>query len=99
MSVTGMAMSCTQSHAGVPAVRGLPANTRGKKKSMSTSAGQRRTLQIIPSARRLVSSLRDMGYDFTTAVADIVDNSVAAHARTVRIDIQFDGNDSRVLIA
>ena len=53
---------------------------------------------VTPSAARLTASLRDIGYDFPSAVADIVDNSVAAGARTVDIQIEFDGEDSRVLI-
>ena len=38
-----------------------------------------------PNAGRTINSLRDSGYDFKTAVADIVDNSIAAHASVVRI--------------
>ena len=56
-------------------------------------------LVVTPSAARLTQSLRDIGYDFPTAVADIVDNSVAAGAARVEIDIEFDGADSRVFIA
>lgn len=41
-----------------------------------------------PPASRLVESLRDTGYTFTTSIADIVDNSVAADA--TRIDIRLD---------
>lgn len=55
--------------------------------------------ELIPSARRLIRSLRDMGYDFSQAVADIVDNSVAAKSRRVDITLQFDGDDSWVRIA
>lgn len=55
--------------------------------------------ELIPSARRLISSLRDMGYDFTAAVADIVDNSIEAGARRVNIDIRNDGDDSWVRIS
>jgi Histidine kinase-, DNA gyrase B-, and HSP90-like ATPase len=54
---------------------------------------------VTPSAARLTESLRDIGYDFPAAVADIVDNSVAAGARRVQIDIEFDGTYSRVFIA
>jgi hypothetical protein len=54
---------------------------------------------VTPSAARLTDSLRDIGYDFPGAIADIVDNSVAAGARRVQIDIEFDGPDSRVFIA
>jgi Histidine kinase-, DNA gyrase B-, and HSP90-like ATPase len=52
------------------------------------------TLEVIPSARRLVLSLRDVGYDFVHAVADLVDNSIAAGASLVDIDLHFDGRDS-----
>jgi hypothetical protein len=54
--------------------------------------------ELIPSARRLISSLRDMGYDFPSAVADIVDNSIEAGAGRVNIDIRNDGDDSWVRI-
>jgi hypothetical protein len=54
---------------------------------------------VSPSAARLTGSLRDIGYDFPTAVADIVDNSVAAGATRVEVMIEFDGPDSRVFIA
>lgn len=54
---------------------------------------------VAPSAARLTESLRDIGYDFPAAVADIVDNSVAVSARRVSVDIEFDGLDSRVWIA
>ncbi len=33
-----------------------------------------------PSAARLTSSLRDIGYDFVSAVADLIDNSISAEA-------------------
>lgn len=54
--------------------------------------------EVIPSARRLIKSLRDMGYDFAQAVADIVDNSIEAGATLVAIDVEFDGDDSWVRI-
>jgi hypothetical protein len=47
----------------------------------------------------LTESLRDVGYDFPTAVADIVDNSIAAGASRVDITIQFEGEASWVSIA
>lgn len=55
--------------------------------------------ELIPSAKRLIRSLRDMGYDFSQAVADIVDNSIEARATVVAIDVEFDGDDSWVRIA
>jgi Histidine kinase-, DNA gyrase B-, and HSP90-like ATPase len=42
--------------------------------------------EMIPSARRLMESLRDIGYDLPAAVADLVDNSVDAEAESVWID-------------
>ncbi|MCL7458590.1 ATP-binding protein [Micromonospora sp. MSM11] len=47
----------------------------------------------------MTSSLRDIGYDFPTAVADIVDNSVAADASRVEVMIEFAGSKTRVYIA
>ena len=58
-----------------------------------------RSIRVEPSASRLTSSLRDIGYDFVTALADVVDNSVAAGASAVDITIEFAGDDSRVVIA
>lgn len=64
---------------------------------MSIRNGQ--TVQVIPSARRLVTSLRDVGYDFVHAVADLVDNSITAGASLVDIDLRFDGRESWLRIA
>jgi hypothetical protein len=55
--------------------------------------------ELIPSAARLLSSLRDLGYDFVNAVADLIDNSIAANAGRVDVTIKFDGEDSWVRIA
>lgn len=40
-----------------------------------------------------------MGYDFSQAVADVVDNSIEAGATLVAIDVEFDGDDSWVRVA
>ena len=53
---------------------------------------------LIPSARRLMTSLRDLGYEFHSAVADIVDNALEAQASRVNIDVEFDGDESWVRI-
>ena len=53
----------------------------------------------MPSAGRLTSSLRDIGYDFDSAVADLVDNSISAGASRVDIEIVYEAADSYVLIA
>jgi hypothetical protein len=52
-----------------------------------------------PSAARLVESLRDTGYTFTTSVADIVDNSVSAEADKIEIILDVDfGNNPFLMI-
>ena len=42
-----------------------------------------------PSASRLIYGLRDTGYNVKTAAADIIDNSIAAGAENINIDIQL----------
>jgi Histidine kinase-, DNA gyrase B-, and HSP90-like ATPase len=46
---------------------------------------------VPPSASALIASLRGVGYSLETATADLIDNSIAAGAKTV--DVQFDWND------
>lgn len=58
-----------------------------------------KTIEIAPSAARLTGSLRDIGYDFPTAVADLVDNSITAGASRINIYTQFEPNGSYVLIS
>jgi hypothetical protein len=54
---------------------------------------------VVPSAKRMVRSLRDMGYEFSAAVADLIDNSIEAKASTVRVSVEWEGASSYVLIA
>jgi hypothetical protein len=56
-------------------------------------------ITLLPSARRLIDSLRDIGYDLPAAVADIVDNSIAARASRIDISFRFAGLDSWICIA
>ena len=55
-------------------------------------------ISVAPSARRLTTSLRDIGYSFESAVADIVDNSIAAGATQIDISIDFAGRESSIVI-
>lgn len=57
-----------------------------------------KTEELIPSAARLTNSLRDLGYEFVNAVADLIDNSIVARARRVNITIHFEGTKSWVRI-
>lgn len=54
---------------------------------------------IIPSAKRTSASLRDIGYDTPRAIADLVDNSVAAKASRVAVDVHFEGGRSWIRVA
>src|SRR3954454_1729188 len=58
-----------------------------------------RRTTVIPSAARLMTSLRDIGYDLPGAVADLVDNSIDAGARTIEITIHAAGHDSWIRVA
>ena len=40
-----------------------------------------------PDPERVMEGLRDTGYNFNTAIADIVDNSIAADATKIDITI------------
>ena len=43
-----------------------------------------------PDPERVMVGLRDTGYEFETAVADIVDNSIAANATKVQLFLNAD---------
>ena len=60
---------------------------------------KRRATRVLPSASRLIHSLRDLGYETAEAVADLVDNSIAARAHRVDITLSFDGESSWIRIA
>ena len=60
---------------------------------------RRNTVENVPSAARLGVALRDVSYDFIGAVADLIDNSIAAGATAVDITARFAGGDSWVRIA
>ena len=50
-----------------------------------------------PRASALIESMRDIGYSFETAIADIIDNSITAQATTV--ELYCDINNSCPVIA
>ncbi len=49
-----------------------------------------------PNAPILIESMRSMGYNFSSAISDLIDNSISANAK--RIDIIFDPYDDPILI-
>src|SRR5687767_4089321 len=48
-----------------------------------------RTVVVPPDVARIVEGLRDTGYDFNAAMADVVDNSIAASASRVEITLNL----------
>jgi hypothetical protein len=58
-----------------------------------------RFVTVLPSARKLMESLRDIGYDLPSAIADLVDNSIDAGAENVEVTFVDDGAQSWVRIA
>jgi hypothetical protein len=54
---------------------------------------------VLPSAGRLMTSLRDIGYELSSAIADLVDNSIDANARHVAIDVVADAADSWIRVS
>ena len=49
------------------------------------SSGTIRTREAAPHAAMLIESMRDIGYSLETALADIIDNSITAKARCIRL--------------
>lgn len=57
-------------------------------------------IETLPDPERMIEGLRDTGYKFNTAIADIIDNSIAAKATYVDLQIVMDIRDNiRVSIA
>lgn len=48
----------------------------------------------IPDANNLLASLRDIGYTLGTAIADLIDNSITAGAKEIRIIATYAGESS-----
>lgn len=47
-------------------------------------------IEVQPDPLRVMEGLRDTGYEFNTAIADIIDNSIAADATNIDIKIDMD---------
>src|ERR1700683_112567 len=55
-------------------------------------------VEITPSASALIESLRGLGYSPETAIADLVDNSIAADAKQVELDLEWNDGDPRMAL-
>ena len=51
-----------------------------------------------PNPRSTINSYRSFGYNLSTAIADIVDNSISAQATTISIEYEWIGNESFISI-
>lgn len=52
-----------------------------------------------PSAASLTASMRDLGYSLETAIADLIDNSISAEAREIRIFCDLSSSAPVLVIA
>lgn len=60
--------------------------------------GRALSVEITPSASALISSLRGLGYSPETALADLIDNSIAAGAENIELDFQWNDGTPQVAI-
>ncbi len=51
-----------------------------------------------PDPSALIEALRGLGYSLSTAIADLIDNSITAQARRIEINFQWAGKDSHICI-
>lgn len=56
-----------------------------------------KAIKLLPKAASLIESLRDIGYSFESAVADIIDNSITANAKNIKI--YFDICENKLSLA
>lgn len=53
---------------------------------------------VSPDAGAMIESLRAFGYHLDTSIADIIDNSISAHAKNIWIDCAWNGEQSTISI-
>ena len=56
-------------------------------------------IELPPHASSLVESMRDIGYSFPAAIADIVDNSISADSRRIAINFLWNEGDPVLAVA
>ena len=61
-----------------------------------TAGRTTREQEIPPKASVLVESLRDIGYSLHTAVSDVIDNSLTAGARTIKLHAETHAEDPAI---
>lgn len=48
------------------------------------------SIVVLPDPKRMIEGLRDTGYNFETAMADIIDNCIAAEADNINVIVELD---------
>jgi hypothetical protein len=51
-----------------------------------------------PNPKSTINSYRSFGYNLSTAISDIIDNSISANANEIRLEFKWDGQDSFISI-
>jgi hypothetical protein len=52
-----------------------------------------------PNPKSTINSYRSFGYNISTAISDIIDNSISANANEIRIDYKWNGQESFISIS
>ena len=55
-------------------------------------------IAIPPSPKILVESMRDIGYNLNSAISDLIDNSIAANAKNIRINFEVNNESSLITV-
>ena len=61
-------------------------------------SGLEQTVEVAPRPSALITSLRGLGYSPETALADLIDNSIAAHARRIDLDLRWSDGVASVAV-
>ncbi len=59
---------------------------------------QYETADAEPEASSMIETFRAIGYNLETAIADIIDNSISAHAKNIWIDFEWNGDKTFLTI-
>ena len=51
-----------------------------------------------PNPKSTINSYRSFGYNLSTAIADIIDNSISANANSIEIEFFWSGKNSSISI-
>lgn len=53
---------------------------------------------VVPDPKSTINSYRSFGYNLSTAIADIIDNSISADAKNIYLEYKWKGKDSYISI-